>query len=171
MGEVYAARRKSLDDVAKLFFGVQDGRVATLPYTFDDVVSALNADPKATSELAQAISSWPMSSPGYYRDLKNTLTKFVESGFLTTDYALLEPVGVPGDLVVNESMAVILEVDPLGGRVGGEEDPQPALQKGREVLLAFVESLDLQRIQQAAVLRHALLALGDAVRRHRGHIH
>jgi predicted metalloprotease with PDZ domain len=34
---------KSLDDVAKLFFGVQDGRVATLPYTFDDVVSALNS--------------------------------------------------------------------------------------------------------------------------------
>jgi len=47
-----------------------------------DVVSALSADPVATSQLAQSISSWPMSSPGYYRDLKNTLTKFVESGQL-----------------------------------------------------------------------------------------
>jgi hydrogenase large subunit len=47
-----------------------------------DVVSALSADPKATSELAQSISSWPMSSPGYFRDLQNRLKKFVESGQL-----------------------------------------------------------------------------------------
>ena len=47
-----------------------------------DVVSALNADPKATSELAQSISNWPMSSPGYFRDLQNRLKKFVESGQL-----------------------------------------------------------------------------------------
>ena len=47
-----------------------------------DVVSALSADPVATSQLAQSISSWPVSSPGYFRDLKNTLTKFVESGQL-----------------------------------------------------------------------------------------
>jgi len=47
-----------------------------------DVVSALSADPKATSELAQSISSWPMSSPGYFRDLQNRLKKFVASGQL-----------------------------------------------------------------------------------------
>ncbi len=48
-----------------------------------DVVSALSADPKATSELAQAVSpSWPLSSPGYFRDLQNRLKKFVESGQL-----------------------------------------------------------------------------------------
>jgi hydrogenase large subunit len=47
-----------------------------------DVVSALSADPKKTSELAQSISSWPNSSPGYYRDLQNRLKKFVESGQL-----------------------------------------------------------------------------------------
>jgi hydrogenase large subunit len=47
-----------------------------------DVVSALNADPKATSELAQSLSNWPMSSPGYFRDLQNRLKKFVESGQL-----------------------------------------------------------------------------------------
>jgi predicted metalloprotease with PDZ domain len=35
--------RKSLDDFAAGFFGVQDGRVDVLPYTFDDVVAALNA--------------------------------------------------------------------------------------------------------------------------------
>ncbi|MBP5989793.1 MAG: nickel-dependent hydrogenase large subunit [Piscinibacter sp.] len=47
-----------------------------------DVVSALKADPKRTSELAQSISSWPNSSPGYFRDIQNRLKKFVESGQL-----------------------------------------------------------------------------------------
>jgi hydrogenase large subunit len=47
-----------------------------------DVVSALSADPKKTSELAQSISSWPKSSPGYFRDLLSRLKKFVESGQL-----------------------------------------------------------------------------------------
>ena len=36
-----------------------------------DVVSALSADPKATSELQQAISPWPKSSPAYFRDVQN----------------------------------------------------------------------------------------------------
>ena len=47
-----------------------------------DVVSALKADPAATSRLAQSISSWPKSSPGYFSDLQKRLTKFVESGQL-----------------------------------------------------------------------------------------
>ena len=47
-----------------------------------DVVSALSADPKATSALAQSISPWPLSSPGYFRDLQTRLKKFVESGQL-----------------------------------------------------------------------------------------
>jgi hydrogenase large subunit len=47
-----------------------------------DVVSGLKADPKATSELAQSISSWPKSSPGYFRDVQARLRKFVESGQL-----------------------------------------------------------------------------------------
>ncbi len=47
-----------------------------------DVVSALSADPKEASEIAQSISSWPKSSVGYFKDLKSTLTSFVESGQL-----------------------------------------------------------------------------------------
>jgi len=47
-----------------------------------DVVSALKADPKATSELAQSLSSWPQSSPGYFSDTRKRLAKFVESGQL-----------------------------------------------------------------------------------------
>jgi len=47
-----------------------------------DVVNALKADPAKTSELAQSISSWPKSSPGYFSDIKKRITKFVESGQL-----------------------------------------------------------------------------------------
>ena len=39
-----------------------------------DVVSALKADPKATSDLAQSISNWPKSSVGYFSDLQKKLT-------------------------------------------------------------------------------------------------
>jgi predicted metalloprotease with PDZ domain len=35
--------RKSLDDFARAFFGVEDGRTEVLPYTFEDVVAALDA--------------------------------------------------------------------------------------------------------------------------------
>ncbi len=47
-----------------------------------DVVSALSADPKATSELAQSLSSWPKSSPGYFSDMQRKLKGFVEAGQL-----------------------------------------------------------------------------------------
>ncbi|HSL23973.1 MAG TPA: nickel-dependent hydrogenase large subunit [Vicinamibacterales bacterium] len=47
-----------------------------------DVVSALKADPAATSAIAQKISSWPKSSPRYFADLQKRLLAFVESGQL-----------------------------------------------------------------------------------------
>lgn len=47
-----------------------------------DIVSALGADPNETSRIAQSISNWPKSSPGYFSDLQKRLTKFVESGQL-----------------------------------------------------------------------------------------
>jgi hydrogenase large subunit len=47
-----------------------------------DIVSALKADPKATSDLAQSISKWSKSSPGYFADMQNKVKKFVEAGQL-----------------------------------------------------------------------------------------
>jgi hydrogenase large subunit len=47
-----------------------------------DIVSALKADPKKTSELAQSISNWPKSSTGYFSDLQKKVTSFVASGQL-----------------------------------------------------------------------------------------
>lgn len=47
-----------------------------------DVVSALSADPKATSELAQSISPYAKSSPGYFADVQARVKKLVGSGQL-----------------------------------------------------------------------------------------
>jgi hydrogenase large subunit len=47
-----------------------------------DVVSALQADPKATSTLAQSISSYARSSPGYFADVQKRVKGLVDSGQL-----------------------------------------------------------------------------------------
>jgi hydrogenase large subunit len=47
-----------------------------------DVVSALKADPKATSALAQSISTFAKSSPGYFADAQKRVRQFVEAGQL-----------------------------------------------------------------------------------------
>ncbi len=47
-----------------------------------DVVSALKANPKSTSELAQSLSAYPKSSPGYFADVQRRVKGFVESGQL-----------------------------------------------------------------------------------------
>lgn len=53
-------------------------------HAFDwvDVLSGLNADPVKTSQLAQSISNWPKSSPGYFSDLQKRLKKFAATGQL-----------------------------------------------------------------------------------------
>jgi len=47
-----------------------------------DVVSCLSANPTETSVIAQSISSWPNSSPGYFSDVQKRIKKFVDSGQL-----------------------------------------------------------------------------------------
>jgi hydrogenase large subunit len=47
-----------------------------------DVVSALKADPKRTSDIAQSISHWPKSSTGYFSDVQKRIAAFVNSGQL-----------------------------------------------------------------------------------------
>jgi hydrogenase large subunit len=47
-----------------------------------DVVSALKADTKATSDLAQSISPYGRSSPGLFRDVQGRVRTLVESGQL-----------------------------------------------------------------------------------------
>jgi len=45
-----------------------------------DIVNALSADPKATSDLAESISTWPNSSENYFRGVQERIKKFVNSG-------------------------------------------------------------------------------------------
>lgn len=47
-----------------------------------NVVSAASADPVQTSRLAQSLSAWPNSSPGYFSDLKKKLGTILRSGQL-----------------------------------------------------------------------------------------
>jgi hydrogenase large subunit len=47
-----------------------------------DVVSALKADAKETSALAQSISTYAKSSPGYFAEVKKKLQRFVDAGQL-----------------------------------------------------------------------------------------
>ena len=47
-----------------------------------DIVSALSADPAATSALAQSISPWPNNSAAYFQTVRDRLTAFVNSGQL-----------------------------------------------------------------------------------------
>jgi Ni,Fe-hydrogenase I large subunit len=47
-----------------------------------DIVSALDADPAATAQLAQSISDWPKSSATYFKTIQDRVAAFVASGQL-----------------------------------------------------------------------------------------
>ena len=50
---------------------------------FVDVVGALKADPKKTSDIQQSISAWPNSSPAYFADVQKKVQAIVDSGQLS----------------------------------------------------------------------------------------
>ena len=50
---------------------------------FVDVVGALKADPKKTSDIQQTISAWPNSSPAYFADVQKKVQAIVDSGQLS----------------------------------------------------------------------------------------
>ena len=47
-----------------------------------DIVSAISADPRKTSGLAESISDWPLSSPKYFAGVRDRLKGFVDRGQL-----------------------------------------------------------------------------------------
>ena len=51
-------------------------------HAFDwvDAAAATKADPVATSRLAQSISAWPNSSPGYFKGVRDKVKAIVDSG-------------------------------------------------------------------------------------------
>ena len=44
-----------------------------------DVMSALKADPKEASQIAQTLSAWPLNSVGYFADVQTKIQTLVES--------------------------------------------------------------------------------------------
>ncbi len=92
------AEAKSLNDVARAFFGVEDGRVAALTYTFDDYVRALNSvapfdwakflrerlDTHSNATVLDGIKrgGWRL----VFTDVQSDYAKSVEAAFKFTDF-------------------------------------------------------------------------------------
>ncbi len=74
--------------------------------------------------------------------------------------ALLHAIGIPGDLVVHQAMAVALQINALRGGIGGEQHPHRALLgrrlEGRLDPLALVVGHPAIQRQQAVALGQAL---------------
>ncbi len=93
------AESKSLNDVAKAFFGVEDGRVAALTYTFEDYVQALNGvapfdwasflrerlGAKTNTTVLDGIKrgGWKL----VFTDVQSEYAKGVEGAFRFTDFS------------------------------------------------------------------------------------
>ena len=93
------AEAKSLNDVAKLFFGVEDGRVAVLTYIFEDYVRALTSvaafdwtsflrerlDAKTDATVLDGIkrSDWKLT----FTDMQSDYAKGVEGAYRFTDFS------------------------------------------------------------------------------------
>ena len=93
------AEAKSLDHVARNFFGVEDGRVATLTFTFDDYVRALNSvapfdwasflrerlDAKTPARVLDGImrAGWKL----VFTDVQSDYAKGVEAAYRFNDFS------------------------------------------------------------------------------------
>lgn len=93
------AEAKSLSDVAKAFFGVEDGRVAVLTYIFEDYVRALTSvaafdwtsflrerlDAKTDATVLDGIkrSDWKLT----FTDMQSDYAKGVEGAYRFTDFS------------------------------------------------------------------------------------
>jgi predicted metalloprotease with PDZ domain len=104
--------RKSLDDFARAFFGIEDGRWTPATYTFDDVVAALNAvEPYDWAQFLRARLDEHAAAPldgvkraGYALTFTDTPTAFVkaaESRGKVTDYTYSLGFGIQSDGDIN----------------------------------------------------------------------
>jgi predicted metalloprotease with PDZ domain len=86
--------KKSLDDFARSFFGVNDGSYVTATYTFDDIVRALN-DFYKSNEKARKIT-----------DLSNSLGLTIDSTGAVTEVIWDSPAFKSGIVLGSQMMAV-----------------------------------------------------------------
>jgi predicted metalloprotease with PDZ domain len=150
--------KKSLDDFAKLFFGIDNGSFVTVTYTFDDLVKALNT---------VQVFDWA----GFFRTRIHEVNPNVpENGFTQGGYRLVYNDNEPEWLKKAESVRGVSFAASLGFSVKSEVDSGPDFHGGLDSVawdgLAFkagvTPDMQLQAVNDqkytAARLREAILA-------------
>jgi predicted metalloprotease with PDZ domain len=150
--------KKSLDDFAKLFFGIDNGSFVTVTYTFDDLVKALNT---------VQVFDWA----GFFRTRVHEVNPNVpENGFTQGGYRLVYNDNEPEWLKKAESVRGVSFAASLGFSVKSEVDSGPDFHGGLDSVawdgLAFkagvTPDMQLQAVNDqkytAARLREAILA-------------
>ena len=150
--------KKSLDDFAKLFFGIDNGSYITVPYTFDDIVKALN-------------SVQPYDWAGFFRTRVYEVNPNVpEDGFTRGGYRLVYNDNEPEWLKKAESVRGVSFATSLGFSMKSESGGGPSLPGSLDNVswdgLAFkagiTPDMQLQAVNDqkytAAGLREAILA-------------
>jgi len=150
--------KKSLDDFAKPFFGIDNGSYITVPYTFDDIVKALN-------------SVQPYDWAGFFRTRVYEVNPNVpEDGFTRGGYRLVYNDNEPEWLKKAESVRGVSFATSLGFSMKSESGGGPSLPGSLDNVswngLAFkagiTPDMQLQAVNDqkytAAGLREAILA-------------
>ncbi|MCT8973468.1 nickel-dependent hydrogenase large subunit [Microbaculum marinisediminis] len=140
-----------------------------------DVVSALSADPAATSQLAQSISSYPKSSPGYFADTQTKLKAFVEGGQLgifangfwgNPGYKLPPEANLMAVAHYLEALAWQREVVQIHTIFGGK-NPHPNFLVGGAPSPISIDTLDAGGAQMTAVNMAGLGTIKSVIQRMR----
>jgi predicted metalloprotease with PDZ domain len=148
--------KKSLDDFAKLFFGIDNGSYITVPYTFDDLVRALN-------------TVQPYDWAGFFRTRVYEVSPNVpENGFTQGGYRLVYNDNEPEWLMKAEMVRGASFASSLGFSLKSEGSPDShgSLDNVWWDSLAFkagiTPDMQLQAVNDqdytAAVLRETILA-------------
>jgi len=150
-----SAGQRSLDDFAGRFFGVDDGRIAPLTYTFEDIVKALNAvEPynwasflhERVSELAPRAPLAGLERAGYhlvFNDQPNEQDKAREREAKVTDlwYSMGAVLSAEGD---SEGMLIAVGWDSAAAKAG--------LTEGMKIVSIDGDEYSSERLKRAMVL-------------------
>jgi predicted metalloprotease with PDZ domain len=153
-----SGEKKSLDDFAKLFFGIDNGSYVTVGYTLDDIVKALN-------------TVQPYDWAGFFRTRVYEISPSVpENGFTQGGYRLVYNDNEPEWLKKGESVRGVSFATSLGfsirSEMGGGPESHGAIEQVVWDSLAFkagiTPDMQLQAVNgqkyMAAGLREAILA-------------
>jgi predicted metalloprotease with PDZ domain len=150
--------KKSLDDFAKLFFGIDNGSYVTVTYTFDDLVKAMN-------------TVQPYDWAGFFRTRVYEVNPNVpENGFTQGGYRLVYNDDEPGWMKKGDSARGVSFATSLGFSVRSEMGGNPGggldnvVWDGLAFKAGITPDMQLQAVNDQkytpAALREAILAAG-----------